>query len=358
MFLACGVGRVRGRHVPRHDARVLQGLPLPRVRLGDPRARRASRTSARWAASPSKIPTTYRTFLVATLAIAGVPLLAGSSRRTRSWRPSSTPSSRRCPWLPKVLWAVGAPHGGPDGLLHVPPARADLLGHVPRDARAGGAHPRVAALDDRAADRPRVPLGRRRATSASRSSQGGNQIGEFLRRSSCRSTGCPRRRTTRRSSVELALMGASVAVAAVGIFLALVLVREGRGARPGAPRGASCRASTGRSRTSTTWTRPTRRSSCEGLAKGGGRLLWDFDATVVDLIPNGAARSRWASPGSPRSSTSTSWTASSTASRTPSRPPSGVFRRAQTGRVQNYALVMGGGLFCLVAVYLLVPMRR
>jgi len=30
-----------------------------------------------------------------------------------------------------------------------------------------------------------------------------------------------------------------------------------------------------------------------------------------------------------------------------------LFRRAQTGRVQNYALVMGGGLFCLVAVYLL-----
>ena len=29
------------------------------------------------------------------------------------------------------------------------------------------------------------------------------------------------------------------------------------------------------------------------------------------------------------------------------------FRRAQTGLVQNYALVMGGGLFCLVAAYLL-----
>ena len=29
------------------------------------------------------------------------------------------------------------------------------------------------------------------------------------------------------------------------------------------------------------------------------------------------------------------------------------FRRAQTGNVQNYALVMGGGLFCLVAAYLL-----
>jgi len=30
-----------------------------------------------------------------------------------------------------------------------------------------------------------------------------------------------------------------------------------------------------------------------------------------------------------------------------------LFRRAQTGRVQNYALVMGGGLFAVVAVYLL-----
>ena len=30
-----------------------------------------------------------------------------------------------------------------------------------------------------------------------------------------------------------------------------------------------------------------------------------------------------------------------------------TFRRAQTGHVQNYALVMGGGLFCLVAVYLM-----
>ena len=29
-----------------------------------------------------------------------------------------------------------------------------------------------------------------------------------------------------------------------------------------------------------------------------------------------------------------------------------MFRRAQTGRVQNYALVMGAGLFTIVAVYL------
>ena len=30
-----------------------------------------------------------------------------------------------------------------------------------------------------------------------------------------------------------------------------------------------------------------------------------------------------------------------------------LFRRAQTGRLPNYALVMGGGLFAIVAVYLL-----
>jgi NADH-quinone oxidoreductase subunit L len=29
-----------------------------------------------------------------------------------------------------------------------------------------------------------------------------------------------------------------------------------------------------------------------------------------------------------------------------------LFRSAQTGRVQNYALIMGAGLFAIVAVYL------
>ncbi len=91
----------------------------------------------------------------------------------------------------------------------------------------------------------------------------------------------------------------------------------------------------------------------EGLAKGGGRLLWEVDATVVDLIPNGAAAvDARALVGLRPLSTSTSWTVSSTASRTRCRPPSGVFRRAETGRVQNYALFMGAGLFAIVTVYL------
>jgi len=90
-----------------------------------------------------------------------------------------------------------------------------------------------------------------------------------------------------------------------------------------------------------------------GLALGGGNLLWEVDATVVDLIPNGAAAV----------TKGFSWVASFfdqyvvdglvNGLADTLAALCGVFRKAQTGRVQNYALVMGGGLFCLVAVYLL-----
>ena len=91
----------------------------------------------------------------------------------------------------------------------------------------------------------------------------------------------------------------------------------------------------------------------EGLAKGGGRFLWEVDATVVDLIPNGAAAvTRGAS-----------WLSHFFDQYFVDGAVNGVadslqggfrlLRRAQTGRVQNYALVMGAGLFCIVAVYLI-----
>lgn len=91
----------------------------------------------------------------------------------------------------------------------------------------------------------------------------------------------------------------------------------------------------------------------EGLGKGGGRFLWEVDATVVDLIPNGAAAvTRGAG-----------WLSNLFDKHLVDGAVNGVadslqggfrlLRRSQTGRVQNYALVMGGGLFCIVAVYLL-----
>ena len=62
--------------VPPDDARVLQGVPLPRFRLRHPRhGRRAGH--AQDGRARSKLPITYWTFLIAALAISGIPPLAG-----------------------------------------------------------------------------------------------------------------------------------------------------------------------------------------------------------------------------------------------------------------------------------------
>src|SRR5262249_61348531 len=81
----------------------------------------------------------------------------------------------------------------------------------------------------------------------------------------------------------------------------------------------------------------------EGLAKGGGRFLWEVDATVVDLIPNGTAAVTKAF----------SWISSLFDQYVVDGLVNGIadtlqaryrlFKSAQTGRVQNYALVMGAG---------------
>jgi NADH-quinone oxidoreductase subunit L len=91
----------------------------------------------------------------------------------------------------------------------------------------------------------------------------------------------------------------------------------------------------------------------EGVAKRGGELLWEVDATVVDLIPNGAAA---VTRGlSLVSSAFDQYVVDGLVNGVANALQAGfrVFRRAQTGRVQNYALVMGAGLFCVVMAYLL-----
>ena len=79
---------------------------------------------------------TYRTFLVATLAISGVPLLAGFLLEGRDPRRGVRARFEGMPWLPKVLWARRAPDGGTHGLLHVPARLADVLRDVPRRRRS------------------------------------------------------------------------------------------------------------------------------------------------------------------------------------------------------------------------------
>jgi NADH-quinone oxidoreductase subunit L len=92
----------------------------------------------------------------------------------------------------------------------------------------------------------------------------------------------------------------------------------------------------------------------EGLGKGGGRFLWDFDARVVDgFFVHGARNVVLA----------LSWISSSFDQYVVDGLVNGVadtlqagyrgLKRAQTGRVQNYAFVMGGGFLLLVAAYLI-----
>ncbi len=153
-------------------------------------------------------------------------------------------------------------------------------------------------------------------------------------------------------SVELALMAAAVAVAGVGIYLAWSWYVKGEGRVPARLAGqwpGVYQAVTHKYYIDEVYDTVFVR----GLALGGGRFLWEVDATVVDLIPNGAAAVTRV----------LSWIASFFDQYVVDGLVNGVantfqalfglFRRVQTGRVQNYALVMGGGLFCIVAVYLL-----
>jgi NADH-quinone oxidoreductase subunit L len=69
--------RVQRGLLPRVHARVLQGLPLPRRRLGDPRDARAD-ADIRYLGNMRKyMPRTHATFLISCLAIAGFPLTSG-----------------------------------------------------------------------------------------------------------------------------------------------------------------------------------------------------------------------------------------------------------------------------------------
>jgi NADH-quinone oxidoreductase subunit L len=92
----------------------------------------------------------------------------------------------------------------------------------------------------------------------------------------------------------------------------------------------------------------------EGLGKGGGRFLWDFDARVIDgFLVHGARNVTLA----------LSWLSSAFDKYVVDGLVNGVagvlqsgyrgLKRVQSGEVQNYAFVMGGGFALLIAAYLI-----
>jgi NADH-quinone oxidoreductase subunit L len=180
---------------------------------------------------------------------------------------------------------------------------------------------------------------------------GGDRIGEFLSPILLPLAGARAEAEHAAISQELLLMAASVAVATAGILLALHWYAKGGGEAP--------------EKLAQRWPGVYRAvfnkyyvdefynaAFVEGLGKGGGRLLWDFDGSVVDGAVNGA---RHVTVGfSWVSSLFDQYIVDGLVNGLADTLQAGfrLFRSAQTGRVQNYALVMGIGLFAIVAVYL------
>ena len=89
-----------------------------------------------------KIPKTYWTFLIATLAIAGIPPLAGFFSKDeilgKVFAAGGDLDGFGGVYL--VLWVLGLADGGHDGLLHVPRRLHDLHGEFRGDARSRRHH--------------------------------------------------------------------------------------------------------------------------------------------------------------------------------------------------------------------------
>ena len=152
--------------------------------------------------------------------------------------------------------------------------------------------------------------------------------------------------------VELGLMAFSVLIAVIGIWTAYRFYVRGAG-DCGSAEGSVGRARTRCSPTSTTWTSCTTRTFVKGtMASAFG--LWAFDRRVVDGAVNGSG---WLTVFA-------SWISSlidkyivdgavNLVGRS-AEESSFVFRRVQTGLIQNYALLMLFGVFAFVSIYLLV----
>jgi NADH-quinone oxidoreductase subunit L len=350
MFLACGVGAFSEGmfHVTTHaffKACLFLGAGSVIHALG------GEQDIRRMGGLASKIPRTYWTFLIASMTIAGVPFLAAFFSKDAIKAAVFHAEFAGVPWLPKVLYGVALFTAGLTAFYMFRLVSLTFWGKfrgtAEQEAHVHESPPSmtvpliVLAFLSIVGGYAGIPI-----------VEHGNRIGEFLSPIRLPISGLPERARPEALSVELALMAAATAVAGIGIYLAWSWYARGEGRIP--------------ARLAAQWPGVYRvlsnkyfvdeayeRVFVQGVALSGGRSLWEVDATVVDLIPNGAAA---ATRGA-------SWMASLFDQYFVDGLVNGLantlaalfrlFRKAQTGRVQNYALVMGGGLFCVVAVYLL-----
>jgi NADH-quinone oxidoreductase subunit L len=350
MFLACGVGAFAAGmfHVLTHaffKACLFLGSGSVIHALGGEQDLR------RMGGLSRRIPVTYATFLVATLAIAGVPLLAGFFSKDAILAAVFDARFPQAPWLPRVLWSAALFTAGLTAFYMFRLVSLAFFG------RFRGTAEQEAHIHESPSSMT-VPLVVLAFLSAVGGwigipiVGGGDRIGEFLAPVIPALAGAHAAEHHPAISLEIALMAASVGAAVVGLLLAWLWYAKGDGRVPATlaarfPR--FYRALENKYFVDEAYDAVF----VEGLGKGGGRFLWEVDATVVDLIPKGtAAATRGAS-----------WLSQLFDKNVVDGAVNGVaggfqagwrlVRRAQTGRVQNYALVMGAGLLSLVAVYLI-----
>jgi NADH-quinone oxidoreductase subunit L len=348
MFLACGVGAfVAGIfHVMTHAffkaCLFLGSGSVIHALSGEQDIRRMGGLAP-------KIRTTYRTFLVATLAISGVPLFAGFFSKDAILSAVFAAKLEGFPWLPRVLWGAAVLTAGLTAFYMF------RLVSLTFYAQFRGTPEQAAHIHEP----PRtmtIPLIVLATLSVAGGYVGfelvewGNHIKPFLS-PIVLPLAAHAEEGHHVLAQELLLMAASVGAAGLGIFLALTWYAKGDGRVP--ERFAQRFPGVYKTLSSKYYVDEFYEAVfVEGLAKEGGRFLWEVDATVVDLIPNGAAAlTRGAS-----------WISAAFDQYVVDGLVNGVantlqatfrlFRRAETGRVQNYALFMGAGLFAIVTVYL------
>ena len=161
-----------------------------------------------------KIPITYATMLIGSLAIAGIPPLAGFFSKDEILGESFKQGFQ---WV----WAIGFVVAVHDRVLHVPAHGPDVLGHVPRPEGGLGQDPRVAAGDDRPADPAGHPVGvPRHVPRACRSAPARSPAGSSRSSRSATRRSATRRRAFALFGIDGVLILASVTVAVVGIAIA------------------------------------------------------------------------------------------------------------------------------------------
>ena len=290
-----------------------------------------------------KIPHTYRTMLIGSIAIAGIPPLAGFFSKDEILGEAFKNGFQ---WV----WADRDRRRAHDRVLHVPADRPDVLGREPGRPGGRAAHPRVAVGDDDAAlaagdpvglPRPRPVAGRGRRSGRCSGCTGPGLLAGWLEPVFEQGHAAPRpqpRRRSRSSASTARSSAASVAVAVIGVLAAWRLFGVELGSAPPAPRSRSGSGALTarvpflyRASLNKWWFDDLNHLLFMVIGGRVAAFLWWFDRRVVDDTVNDIA--------------------------TTTVGAGKELRRVQTGRVQNYALGIAVGLIVMAGSFLVLAAR-